>query len=280
MADEKDADFPLAEHGYLLNRGHMGSCRLNLQYYLWKSTIGFSLHPSIFIGPQTTIADVATGTGIWLLELAQLYPEAQMDGFDIDLSTAPDQHWLPHNVKINHWDIFNKPPDHLIGRYDVVHVRLLVLVITNDAGSVLRNLLSLLKPGGVLQWDDIDYPNMHVKYTNTIDSAPALEQIREMNWAGGKYDWLLNLPKLLQDAGFENTSLQQFGDPDHLVRPCCDLNLMTMEEFAYGLRKAGENREAKAFQSIISKAYEESIRGAALCVTRFVCLAYKPARSD
>ena len=276
MADKTDEGYLLAEHGYLLNRGHIGSCRLNLQYYLWKSALGFSLHPSISVSPQTTLADVATGTGLWLLEMAQLYPETQMNGFDIDLSMAPDHHWLPANVKFSYWNIFEEPPDHLIGQYDVVHVRLLVLVVTDDAGSVLRNLLKLLKPGGVLQWDDIDYASMHVKYTDRFRSAPALEQIREMNWAGGKYDWLLGLPRLLQDAGFEKATLHQFGDPDHLVRPCCDQNLMTMEEFVLGLRKAGKIQEAVDFQRLICEAYQESICGAALCVTRFVCVAYKP----
>ena len=116
---------------------------------------------------------------------------------------------------------------------------------------------------------------MYVKYTDTFRSAPALEQIREMNWAGGKYDWLLDLPKMLQDVGFENAALHQFGGPDYLVRPCCDQNLMTMEEFALGLRKAGKIQEATNFQHVISEAYQESIRGAALCVTRFVCVAHK-----
>ena len=143
--------YALAEHGYLLNRGQVGACRLNLQYYLWKSALGFSLYPSISVGPQTTLADVATGTGLWLLEMAELYPETQMDGFDIDLSMAPNQHWLPANVKIRYWSIFEEPPDHLIGKYDIVHVRLLVLVVTNDASSVLRNLSRLLKPGDVLK---------------------------------------------------------------------------------------------------------------------------------
>ena len=44
--------------------------RLNFQHYLWKETLGYSLHPSIQpLTQASTIADVGTGTGYVLFSV-------------------------------------------------------------------------------------------------------------------------------------------------------------------------------------------------------------------
>lgn len=151
-------DFSLVDgHGYMLDRSYATACRLNLQFYLWKNAIKFNIHISIPTPKGSIIADVATGTGMWLIDVARELPTAQLDGFDIDLSQAPPQQWLPSNATLRYWNIFEYLPGDLIGKYDFVHVRLLVLVIEQgDPTSLLRNLLKMLKPGGYLQWDDLD----------------------------------------------------------------------------------------------------------------------------
>lgn len=105
-------DFSLADgHGYVLDRSHAAACRLNLQFYLWKDAIKFNIHPSIPIPKSGIIADVATGTGMWLIDVARELPTAQLDGFDIDLSQAPPQQWLPSNATLGYWNIFENLPD-------------------------------------------------------------------------------------------------------------------------------------------------------------------------
>ena len=69
----------------MLERSHIASCRLNLQHYLWKAAIGYNVHPSIPISSATIVADVAAGTGMWLVDLAQSYPTVQFEGFDNNL---------------------------------------------------------------------------------------------------------------------------------------------------------------------------------------------------
>lgn len=46
-------------------------------------------------------------------------------------------------------DIFADPvPEELVGRYDVIHIRLFMLVIlSGDPIPLLKNLMKLLKPG-------------------------------------------------------------------------------------------------------------------------------------
>jgi len=83
---------------------------------------------------------------IWLLESRNVFPpEAQLDAFDVDLSQAPHHKWLPSNVSLRHWDMFTEVPEDLVAVYDVVHIRLVMLVLKdNNPVPLIQNLLKLL----------------------------------------------------------------------------------------------------------------------------------------
>ena len=272
-------DFSLADgHGYMLDRSHAAACRLNLQFYLWKDALKFNIHPSISIPKSAIIADVATGTGMWLIDVARELPTAQLDGFDIDLSHAPPQQWLPSNARLRFWNIFENIPVEFVGRYDIVHVRLLVLVIEQgDPRSVLRNLLAMLKPGGYLQWDDLDCPGMCVKKVDPSVEAPSLDQLREMSYANGRHDWVLELPRFAREVGFDDVHLSHFGDGFELARAFSEQHLLTIEEFAVSLTKIGKTDAALRFHQLVRDGYQESLKGAAFCIPRVVCVARKPS---
>jgi hypothetical protein len=69
----------------------------------------------------------------------------RLDGFDISLAQAPASEWLPANVKLREWDMITDPPAELVGQYDIVHVRLITLVIKDNNGlPIVRNLRKLL----------------------------------------------------------------------------------------------------------------------------------------
>jgi hypothetical protein len=83
-------DFHLVDdHGYPLEYSHRASVRLNLQHLLWRETFGFSIHPSIQVTATSgdgekndtalNIADVACGTGLWLMDVARELPRAWTD---------------------------------------------------------------------------------------------------------------------------------------------------------------------------------------------------------
>lgn len=149
-ASKVKVDWSLADgQDYVLgDRSHIAACRLNLQYYLWKEALQFVVHPSIKLSNESVVADVAAGTGAWLLDVARDFPQAQLDGFDKDLSQAPHKSLLPSNVSMRHWDIFTDLPDDMVGKYDYVHVRLLVLVLHGNSQPFIQKLLKMLKPGG------------------------------------------------------------------------------------------------------------------------------------
>ncbi len=92
-----------------------------------------------------------------------------MDGLDIALSQAPPIHWLPPNINMRVWNIFEDLPEDPMGQFDIVHVRLLFLVVlNNDAVPVINNLSQMQKPGGYLQWEELNACDHHVV---TVGSA-------------------------------------------------------------------------------------------------------------
>lgn len=80
------------------------------------------------------------------MDTARGFPKTvSLDGFDIDLGQCPPAPWLPSNVSLKKWDMFTEPPEELVGQFDIVHIRLVTLVIKdNDPRPLLANLRKLL----------------------------------------------------------------------------------------------------------------------------------------
>ncbi|MCJ1262459.1 hypothetical protein MMC22_002329 [Lobaria immixta] len=265
--------------GYTLERNYAASARLNLQFYLWKASLKFNIHPSIpSPGQNARIADVATGTAIWLLEVAQELPNVKLDGFDIDLTQAPPKEWLPPNTRLRYWNILDGTPDDLLSKYDIVHVRLIGLIVENsNPRPIIRNLVKILKPGGYLQWDDLNLPDTHVKTVDESLQAPALQELRKMIYSRGRNDWPLQLDVTLNEEGFQDARLYHFKGSLELAKANNEHNLLFFEEFASKLASAGNTDEASQLNQLIQAGYKEQLEGAALWMPRVVCVARKAA---
>ncbi|EEH47087.2 uncharacterized protein PADG_03185 [Paracoccidioides brasiliensis Pb18] len=142
---------------YLITRTKAESDRLDMQHQACHENMGFLLHPDIPQRDNMRIADVGTGTGIWLRDLSKLLPKTcRLDGFDISLAQVPDRDVFPSDINYYVQDILEPFPDNFLGQYDVVHVKLLVMGLkVNEWELAIRNLKKLLRPGGFLQWTDI-----------------------------------------------------------------------------------------------------------------------------
>jgi SAM-dependent methyltransferase len=160
---------------YLLNDGDMAveTRRLDIQHsILLRVTQGALLPPHVLhhltdviaanaaedrSKPRpAAVADVATGTGVWLRDLAKLLPpDARLDGFDHDSSKFPPSA-PPMNLQLHKQDIFDSFPKECRGIYDIVHVRLLAYVLRADQWQdLIEHLISeLLRPGGWLVWEE------------------------------------------------------------------------------------------------------------------------------
>jgi SAM-dependent methyltransferase len=102
------------------------------------------------------VADIGTGTGVWLTSLAQQLPKAaQLHGYDFDTSKFPTADMLPSNVKLGFGNVLEPFPRDVHGNYDLVHVRLLAFGMKKgDWLPAIRHVKDLLKPGGWLFWEE------------------------------------------------------------------------------------------------------------------------------
>ncbi|KAK0672538.1 S-adenosyl-L-methionine-dependent methyltransferase [Cercophora samala] len=228
---------------YILGRSFSANARLNLQYFLWKDG-GFTLHPNIPADVEgLRVAEIGVGTGIWLVDLARYLPaSARIDGFDIDLTQCPPQEWLPSNVSVHNLDCLAPLPDHLLGKYDIVHVQLFHLAVhNNDPAPIIQNLVKLLKPGGWISWGEIDYSAWKIVRTengkDVVDHlTPLLEMIGTLggtrpNWTTD--DWPIRLPGSFEQNGLVNIAADNRPFPLELLPFQLDTALMASEEISY-----------------------------------------------
>ncbi|KAF3929197.1 hypothetical protein AA313_de0203035 [Arthrobotrys entomopaga] len=132
--------------------------RLNVQHRVFVDNLGFLLPPSILgSNPENlVIADIATGTGIWIEELSKSLPSSStLHGYDITDRQFPNPANLPSNISFSLLDIFEPIPESLCEKYDIVNVRLLCMVLkVNEWENVIANIRKMIKPGGYLVWTD------------------------------------------------------------------------------------------------------------------------------
>ncbi|RAQ78275.1 hypothetical protein COH21_012898 [Aspergillus flavus] len=141
---------------YPLGRNIFHSVRLDAQHLLWRLHTGYILHPRIHVTDNMKIAELGTGTGVWLFEGAKYLPTtAQLDGFDISDEQFPLKEQCPPNLRFGIMDSFVDPPASLVGQYDVVHLRMWTSNFRNrDSGVIIHHVRELLKPGGFIQWEE------------------------------------------------------------------------------------------------------------------------------
>lgn len=159
-------------------RPHLCSANLharNTYRYLslHRRNNGYRIHPALLKRLVSTassdethplrIADVATGSGAWALDVARSFPSTKttprIDGYDIADMRFPTN--PPQSVTFSVQDAKEPFPSELHGVYDLVHVRALVAAMDHsDWLLVAKNLIALLKPGGAMQWTEADLANM------------------------------------------------------------------------------------------------------------------------
>lgn len=274
MADSRDPDFNLTNgRGYMLEGNYAAANRLDLQTLPWKTTFGFNIHPAIRIKQDARIADIATGTDLWVIEVARELPAASVLCLNIDLAKAPHESWMPANVSLRVWNILEEIPDDLLGNFDFIHVRLAVLVIRNsDPQPLLQRIMKLLKPGGYLQWDELNYAGITVETTNTLAKIHALDRFRDMIVSRVRSDWTVKLAEFAKHEGFEDTNIDHFDGKKETTGPHKTTSyFMTIDEFASRLEEDGTK-----MKEIIQDARQEIYEGGAIFMPKIICVARKP----
>ncbi|KAF2741417.1 hypothetical protein EJ04DRAFT_539535 [Polyplosphaeria fusca] len=149
------------EEPYWLARSTVEQQRLTRQHHTWTKSIGYLIHPSIAptLPEDANIADVGCGTGVWMVETAKDSPKTwKFDGYDISDAQFLPQEALPSNVTLGIGNFKNPFPQELLGKYDLINIRLIIISMGEGVWeSTLRNVIALLKPGGAIQWIEGDF---------------------------------------------------------------------------------------------------------------------------
>ncbi|KAK1655863.1 methyltransferase domain-containing protein [Colletotrichum phormii] len=126
--------------------------RLDVVHTLLVKTIGNRL----FLAPINEhkthrILDVGTGTGIWAIEMGDLFPNAEILGNDLSAIQPP---WVPPNVKFEIDDVESE----WIGedKYDFIFSRYMAGALA-DWPTYVRRVYENLNPGGWAEFQDWDY---------------------------------------------------------------------------------------------------------------------------
>lgn len=121
---------------------------LDLRYHALRLLLPGNLDAPL--APSTrTILDVGCGTGLWVREMAQTLPQAQITGLDLDLAALPAA-W-PANCQFVVGDVLRGLP-FASETFDVVHQRFLATTISARSWfAVIRELVRVARPGGWLE---------------------------------------------------------------------------------------------------------------------------------
>lgn len=80
---------------------------------------------------------------------------------------------LPESISLKVLDVKQPVPEELNGIYDLVHARMLVAaILPTEWTAVVRNLATLLKPGGWMQWGECDFISAKFLRGEALESSP------------------------------------------------------------------------------------------------------------
>lgn len=141
---------------YFLPKDEEEVNRLDFQHYLFRLALkGNYAAP---IQPPTNVLDVGTGTGRWAMEMASLFPSANVIGLDVVPPPADETASLgngldrrPNNYVYVQGNVLDGLP-FPDATFDFVHQRLLVAAIPEDRWQgVVNELFRVTKPGGWIE---------------------------------------------------------------------------------------------------------------------------------
>jgi len=205
--DNADSDYK-AGSKYALPRNEAELRRLNMQHEYVKITVyegRLIFDESIKLGPDSAVLDSGTGTGAWVMDLAQSVPsslEVELYGSDVSAYHFPQTH--PANVHFVEASSTSFPEE-WTGKFDVVNQRLLVAaLLTNEWPVALSEVLRVLKPGGYAQFAEMDCKIMFVNGGPACRRYQGLvEKVYEKQ--GFFLDAAQQIPRMMEDVGFTET---------------------------------------------------------------------------
>ena len=219
------------------------------------------------------IADLATGTGIWLAEASQIRKDAELIGFDISDSQFIQPKLRASNLKLCLADIKEPFPQKYHSTFDLVHVRLMVWTMNRDDWLlVVRNACQILEPGGWLQWEENDANAMKWALRDKSDtSTQGLQRGLDLYFSYISKN-MLSCCEFLYEAFRRSNMIEINRDVvcsdrlHHIRTPATNIQIEALEGIIrqqYGL--SSENTEAQSdIKSLIGDMTRDASSGAYL----------------
>ncbi|KAF6831274.1 methyltransferase [Colletotrichum plurivorum] len=238
-------DYPL-EHGrryhafrsgkaYFMPNDEPEMDRLDLVHATAVKMLGDRLYTApLEVDKVHSILDIGTGTGIWAMEMGDMFPNAEV--FGIDLS-AIQPSWVPPNVRFEIDDIESPWIDR---KYDYIFCRYMLGAV-KDWPKLVQNIYDHLNPGGWVEFLDVNgdfystdgtYTEKHSTHkwiTTLLDTMDSLGRTCRL---GTKFE------EWTKDAGFQNVKHQKYLIP---IGPWAkdpyyqELGLMNLAQILEGL---------------------------------------------
>ncbi|KAF9568340.1 hypothetical protein EC968_002951 [Mortierella alpina] len=167
---------------YMLPNDLTESERLDAQHYIVRYCFQGNYNVKLDRTVPLKILDVATGTGVWALEMAQEFPTAEIHGVDIspiypthETSDRP----VPSNCHFRLCNVLDGLP-YPDNYFDFVYQRLLVYAFTPaQRRQVNTELLRVLKPSGYVQLVESDGLIYNAGPTTAMANALSLDTPRK-----------------------------------------------------------------------------------------------------
>ncbi|EQB44153.1 hypothetical protein CGLO_17127 [Colletotrichum gloeosporioides Cg-14] len=200
------------------------------------------------------ILDIGTGTGIWAMEMGDVFENAEVIGIDL---SAIQPEWVGPNVKF----IVDDVESPWVGdkKYDYIFCRCMAACVT-DWPKLVRTIYDNLNPGGWVEFQDSDF-----NYYS--DDATLTEEHQFKQWSRDLVSALQSVgrdpcpgPKLkdwVKDAGFQNISHSRLKvpvGPWPKDRRYSDLGAMNLTQLLDGL----EGFSMRVFCGILGQTQTEA----------------------
>ncbi|KAK1469283.1 methyltransferase [Colletotrichum melonis] len=228
--------------------------RLDLAHAMIVKATGSKLfHAPLDWEKIQSILDIGTGTGLWAVEMGDIFERAEVYGNDL---SAIQPQWVPPNVRFEIDDV--ESPWVETKKYDFIMCRYMTASIT-DWPKLVRNIYNHLNPGGWVEFLDMNpefysedgsYTKDHATYKWNQAFLGAIRAVGRDPTPGPGHEGRV------REAGFINVTAEKYKAP---LTPWAkdrhykDLGMMNLVLTIDGL----EGFSMKMFTEVLGRTREE-----------------------
>ncbi|ORY11852.1 S-adenosyl-L-methionine-dependent methyltransferase [Clohesyomyces aquaticus] len=241
---------------YSKGRNLISATKLNYFHYFLKQLSGYSLHPRIKLpsSEPARIADLGTQTAIWPITLADDPTlSIQVDGFDLSPNFFPPAPWRPNNVELHVHDIYTPFNEGFLGKFHVVHLRLFLTLSSEKVSAILRNAMTLLKPGGYIQWTEHDKTNITPTAAymgQSAEAAQAFIDLQKEPFPGYDPLWVNGIASAMTENGLQVAAEDRIRVRASMLPQMNELHLISLMDVQPGLSKAIDDFRDKYMEKL------------------------------